>query len=963
LSFGTMVIGTSQNPPTYTLTVRNAGTSPLHISNIGIVGPGAAAFSLDAASLPNTLERSTHANILVTYLIPAVGNHNATLRIETDDPDDNPFEVALTGATINPEIEVESPPGSSLISGGVTFDYGTVEMGSTVQIRTVRISNLGVGDLSIGSISVTGIGATQFQVDRSTLPSALPSGQSGSFTLTFTPNILGDFSLPLSIGNNDLDEAPFRIALTGRVVSPEIEVLKPDLLPILDGGSFFLGNVSVGGESPTRTITIRNQGTSTLSLSGLSLAGNHPGDFTLDLSGVPSSLAPGAQTQFSIAFVPTAVGSRVGVLRILNNDLDESPFDISFTGIATNPEIAVNGPTGASLVSNSGNVSFERVGIGSTGATKTFTIRNLGQTDLNLSGITLSGDQPGEFVLSTSAIANRVAPGSSTRFSVAFSPESEGSKQALIEISNDDGDEAPFLIAITGEGVANSTPVVTLLGSDPLTFEAAPAYTDPGATATDTEDGPITPVMTPNTVSPRIPGNYTVTWTATDSLSGTGKATRSVAVVDTTPPTVTPPPNIVRPATNADGARVTFSGGSATDIVGVVSTSFSPPSGSQFPIGITQVTMSASDAAGNRATAEFSVTVLPGGLDKKGPVIRLTSPGSRAKNVSETFDIAGTAFDNFGLSAFLVRLNGQELPLDSASPTAANVAEPWSVTGVAAENGPNLIEVIATDLSGRVTRVTRTVYHSKIRPEFAGYYAAILEPADAPSLSNTGIVTLQVRDSGAFTGRIRIGSFSKPLQGVFSNEGFARFLPGANESLPLMTGNGTSLVDLGSLALQISEEIGITGTVSTEDPATHILAEFEGQKAPFHRNHPVPEELLNLPTSGDYSIAFPRLDQTPAIDPTSYPQGDGTGKVILSRTGSIRSTGYLADGTKFATSGKLRADLSLPFYLSLYSGKGNLHGTLTFEDLADSDISGPAFLWFRPEIPKSLRYPGGWPSS
>ncbi|HLE38189.1 MAG TPA: HYR domain-containing protein, partial [Acidimicrobiia bacterium] len=79
---------------------------------------------------------------------------------------------------------------------------------------------------------------------------------------------------------------------------------------------------------------------------------------------------------------------------------------------------------------------------------------------------------------------------------------------------------------------------------------------------------------------------------------------------DTTDPVVTAPSDVVVEADGPDGSIVTYSGATATDDVGVVSgPTCVPPSGSLFAVGVTMVTCSASDAAGNVGEATFTVTV------------------------------------------------------------------------------------------------------------------------------------------------------------------------------------------------------------------------------------------------------------------------------------------------------------------------------------------------------------------
>jgi len=91
-------------------------------------------------------------------------------------------------------------------------------------------------------------------------------------------------------------------------------------------------------------------------------------------------------------------------------------------------------------------------------------------------------------------------------------------------------------------------------------------------------------------------------------------ATLSAYARDTTPPTLTVPATIVAKGTSSSGAAVTYSV-SATDPDDTATVSCSPASGSLFPIGTTTVACTATDTAGNSASASFLVVVSAPGAD------------------------------------------------------------------------------------------------------------------------------------------------------------------------------------------------------------------------------------------------------------------------------------------------------------------------------------------------------------
>jgi hypothetical protein len=159
--------------------------------------------------------------------------------------------------------------------------------------------------------------------------------------------------------------------------------------------------------------------------------------------------------------------------------------------------------------------------------------------------------------------------------------------------------------------VLDRTPPTIRYLSDNLTVEAtAPTgavvtYDQPSAS--DLVDGDVAVSCAPPSGSTFALGQVNVTCTATDAHGNTAQGAFGVWVVDTTAPAVTPPANVSAEAT---GPLTTVAHGVATaaDAVGVASLVNNAPA--SFPLGTTTITWTATDAAGNSASATSTVTVV-----------------------------------------------------------------------------------------------------------------------------------------------------------------------------------------------------------------------------------------------------------------------------------------------------------------------------------------------------------------
>jgi hypothetical protein len=126
----------------------------------------------------------------------------------------------------------------------------------------------------------------------------------------------------------------------------------------------------------------------------------------------------------------------------------------------------------------------------------------------------------------------------------------------------------------------------------------------------DPDGDPITIQQIPP--GPYSPGTTVVSLVVADSQGNSNACASLVTVLDTLPPTIVCPPDLV--ITNAHAAwmaQVEFTVTAADNCSGLTVAS-DPPSGAYFSVGTTTVQCRAVDAGGNVAACSFTVTVLPG---------------------------------------------------------------------------------------------------------------------------------------------------------------------------------------------------------------------------------------------------------------------------------------------------------------------------------------------------------------
>ena len=327
-----------------------------------------------------------------------------------------------------------------------------------------------------------------------------PGGSFTRFSLTFTPaesNIVIRFveSGPSNSSDPMIDDVVLALS-----AAPEIDVkgnstsiASGDITPSTADHSDF-GGVNVSSGTVVRTFTIQNTGNAALSISTSTLSGANASDFAIS-SAPAGSVAANGSTTFQITFDPSAAGVRTAIVSIGNDDGNENPYTFAIQGTGTAPEIDVQGNSvsianGDSTPSTSDATDFGTAEANGNYATSSlFYIANVGDGQLDISDITLSGTGKDEFRIvffsdpPASVPANNALEDSFVFF-VDFGPLTPGLHEATVSIANNDSDENPYTFAIQGTGTSAAPSLSipsTSLDASNGTFSVPVNFTSDGA--------------------------------------------------------------------------------------------------------------------------------------------------------------------------------------------------------------------------------------------------------------------------------------------------------------------------------------------------------------------------------------------------------------------------------------------------------------------------------------------------
>ncbi len=305
-------------------------------------------------------------------------------------------------------------PQTCPIQAASNIYFGGQTVGTSSPPYVLTLSNIRTTPITVSNIAISGNFA---QTNKC---KSLAVNAKCNISVTFNPLQAGPLTGTLTITDSDTT-SPQVIALQG--TGSEVSVSN-SLYP----GIMFSGTALLGTTSAPQNVSVTNQGTTPLSITGISTVG----DFT-ESNTCPTLLGLSDSCSISVSFAPTTSGVRYGNLVISDND-PASPQTVRLTG------------TGTAVVVKPVKLNFGDQAINTSSAPESVTIEISGVNPVNLGAITAS---PGYAV--TNTCGSSIVAGGKCKIEVTFTPTQTGSVAGTLTI-NDADFSSPQIVTLSGTG-------------------------------------------------------------------------------------------------------------------------------------------------------------------------------------------------------------------------------------------------------------------------------------------------------------------------------------------------------------------------------------------------------------------------------------------------------------------------------------------------------------------------------
>ena len=414
LDFAQVDIGVSSS---LIATITNTSQANITISNAIINGADASEFTVDNAAISGTIVTPGNSVVVnVTFSPTLGGTKSATMELV----------VIQSGKVFNVGTALSGSSTAQLVSLQIQPASVTLELGDTANFTATGSFNDGSQSDVSSSVTWSSSNVAVVSISNSGVATAVAEGTATINAVSGAVNATTQANVTVVNGNITVSPNPFQF--------PDHDINNP--------------------VSPSRSVTITNNGAGVLAISAIAVFGSNAAEFTILNDSGETSLAPSASRTLDVEFNPSAAGTRIAGIRILSDDADEAQLDIPIEAIGLNPQVSVVPMTTLSL----GTVAIDAGSSSPVAAV----ITNTGESNLTISSVSIAGTNAAEFTIAADTAETVLTQNMSRTVNIAFDPAATGQRTANLQIATDDFDNPTVSISLTGEGVASNVVVPSI---------------------------------------------------------------------------------------------------------------------------------------------------------------------------------------------------------------------------------------------------------------------------------------------------------------------------------------------------------------------------------------------------------------------------------------------------------------------------------------------------------------------
>jgi hypothetical protein len=393
------------------------------------------------------------------------------------------YTFGLKAVTTPPSPAVAEIRGNNVLISNGDFspslsdhtDFGTLALPGTLT-RTFTVTNAGPTScqpLTVSAVTFEGGDYDKFSVTGNTCTSALESGESCTFTVTFTSGPVGGiFNTTIRVDNTDPARDPYEYAISARLLSPDLSVTGNNT-GITNGDNTpqtsdhtLMGTV-VAGQTIDRTYTLKNLGLGNLNIGANAVAlsaapapqNSGSSNFSIITQPAEGVYTTNQETFFTLRYTSPGQGQFYALVTLTTQNAGTFTFVVQGNGPSPRMQVLGNSvdiPSGTTAVSTADGTNFGARAL-NTNTDRIFSVRNPGglgaAAPLNLTGsprVVLSGAGAAMFIVTIQPGAT-IGVNSSTTFRIRFRPTSAGCHYATVSIASDDPARNPYTFRVFGK--------------------------------------------------------------------------------------------------------------------------------------------------------------------------------------------------------------------------------------------------------------------------------------------------------------------------------------------------------------------------------------------------------------------------------------------------------------------------------------------------------------------------------